>query len=161
MKHIVLTTFILSSPVILSACEGCSKSNSSQTETTQQGASTEPTQAPATPVAATGGKLEIEELEVGKGDEAVPGKRVTVHYVGTLTDGKKFDSSRDNMAPFIFHLGAGQVIPGWEEGIRGMKVGGKRKLTVPPQMAYGERGINNVIPPNATLLFEVELLKVE
>lgn len=104
--------------------------------------------------------LEIEELEVGQGPEAKAGARVTVHYVGTLTDGKKFDSSRDRGEGFTFALGAGQVIKGWDRGVAGMKVGGKRRLTIGPDLAYGARGFPPVIPPNATLVFEVELLKV-
>jgi FKBP-type peptidyl-prolyl cis-trans isomerase FkpA len=105
-------------------------------------------------------ELKIEEVQVGAGAEATPGKQVTVHYTGYLTDGKKFDSSVDRGQPFPFQLGAGQVIPGWEKGVAGMKVGGKRKLTIPPNLAYGERGAGGVIPPNATLVFEVELLNV-
>jgi FKBP-type peptidyl-prolyl cis-trans isomerase len=106
-------------------------------------------------------KLEITDLEVGTGDVAETGKSVTVHYRGTLADGTEFDSSRKHGAPFSFRLGAGRVIRGWDEGVKGMKVGGKRKLVVPPSMGYGERGAGGVIPPNATLTFEVELLEVQ
>jgi len=106
-------------------------------------------------------KLEITDLVAGTGAVAETGKSVTVHYRGTLTDGTEFDSSRKHGAPFSFPLGAGKVIPGWDEGVQGMKVGGKRKLVVPPRMAYGERGAGGVIPPNATLTFEVELLDVK
>ena len=104
--------------------------------------------------------LKIEDLEVGTGAKALPGKKVSVHYTGWLTDGKKFDSSVDRGRPFDFKLGAGQVIQGWDQGVAGMKVGGKRKLTIPPELGYGARGAGGVIPPNATLLFEVELLGI-
>lgn len=106
-------------------------------------------------------ELKIEDVKVGQGDEAVSGKKVTVHYTGTLTDGTKFDSSKDRGTPFSFNLGAGQVIKGWDEGVVGMKVGGVRKLTIPADLAYGDRGAGGVIGPGATLLFEVELLGVE
>lgn len=106
-------------------------------------------------------KLIIVDEKAGSGIEAVAGKKVTVNYVGTLTDGTKFDSSFDRNQPFSFNLGAGEVIKGWDEGLIGMKVGGKRKLTIPPSMGYGAAGAGGVIPPNATLIFEVELLKVE
>ncbi|MFY0581889.1 FKBP-type peptidyl-prolyl cis-trans isomerase [Cystobacter fuscus] len=104
--------------------------------------------------------LQVEDTKVGTGTEAVAGKTVTVHYVGTLTNGSKFDSSRDRKEGFTFRLGAGQVIKGWDQGVAGMKVGGVRKLTIPPEMGYGARGYPPVIPPNSTLLFEVELLDV-
>ena len=105
-------------------------------------------------------KLIIEDLVVGTGAAAASGQKVTVHYTGWLTNGKKFDSSKDRGDPFVFSLGKGQVIKGWDEGVQGMKVGGKRKLTIPPAMGYGARGAGGVIPPNATLVFEVELLGV-
>ena len=105
-------------------------------------------------------QLEKTDLVVGKGTEAQTGKTVHVHYTGTLTNGSKFDSSLDRGKPFVFKLGGGQVIKGWDEGVVGMKVGGKRKLTIPPEMGYGSRGAGGVIPPNATLVFEVELLGV-
>ena len=104
--------------------------------------------------------LQYEELCVGEGATAKAGQTVTVHYTGWLTDGKKFDSSKDRNDPFQFSLGAGEVIRGWDEGVQGMQVGGVRKLTIPASLGYGARGAGGVIPPNATLVFEVELLAV-
>lgn len=104
--------------------------------------------------------IEIEEIAAGSGAEARAGQRVSVHYTGWLTDGRKFDSSHDRGKPFGFELGAGQVIQGWDRGVVGMKVGGKRRLTIPPELGYGARGFPGAIPPNATLVFEVELLGV-
>lgn len=104
--------------------------------------------------------LLIEDQQLGTGAEAKAGQRVSVHYTGWLTDGKKFDSSKDRGTPFQFKLGAGQVIKGWDQGVAGMKVGGKRKLTIPSDLGYGPRGAGGVIPPHATLVFEVELLGV-
>jgi FKBP-type peptidyl-prolyl cis-trans isomerase FkpA len=109
-------------------------------------------------------KLIKEDVVVGTGSEATSGQKVTVHYTGWLMQGgkagTKFDSSKDRRDPFVFNLGKGQVIKGWDEGVQGMKVGGTRKLTIPPAMGYGSRGAGGVIPPNATLVFEVELLGV-
>ena len=102
--------------------------------------------------------LEIEDQIVGDGDEAVVGQTVEVHYTGWLVDGTKFDSSLDRDQTFSFKLGGGQVIAGWDQGVAGMKIGGTRKLTIPPELGYGERGAGGVIPPNATLVFKVELI---
>lgn len=109
----------------------------------------------------TASGLIIEELVTGNGAEAAAGQTVTVHYTGWLTNGSKFDSSKDRDDPFVFPLGAGHVIRGWDEGVQGMKVGGTRKLTIPPDLGYGARGAGGVIPPHATLVFEVELLGTE
>ena len=103
-------------------------------------------------------ELEIEDQIVGDGDEAATGHTVEVHYTGWLTDGTKFDSSHDRNQTFSFKLGAGQVIAGWDQGVAGMKIGGTRKLTIPSEMGYGERGAGGVIPPGATLVFKVELI---
>ncbi|MBI4998961.1 MAG: FKBP-type peptidyl-prolyl cis-trans isomerase [Rhodocyclales bacterium] len=113
------------------------------------------------PAITTASGLIIEDLTVGDGAEAKAGQFVSVHYTGWLTDGKKFDSSKDRNDPFEFGLGARQVIAGWDEGVQGMKVGGTRKLTIPPNLGYGARGAGGVIPPNATLVFEVELLAIK
>lgn len=109
----------------------------------------------------TASGLVIEELIVGEGAEACAGRTVTVHYTGWLTNGSKFDSSKDRDEPFEFPLGARRVIAGWDEGVQGMRIGGSRKLTIPPALGYGARGAGGVIPPNATLVFEVELLGLD
>lgn len=106
-------------------------------------------------------ELVITDVVEGSGPEAAPGQMVTVHYVGALPDGTVFDASTNRGEPFTFQLGAGQVIRGWDEGVAGMKVGGKRRLVIPPDMAYGNQAVGGVIPANATLLFEVELLAVQ
>ncbi len=150
-----IKTIAISSLLFFSMFTGCKCSEKSKTDgaASSTGEAAKPTE--------NATELKIVDEVVGSGEEAVEGKEVTVHYTGTLTDGKKFDSSRDRNEPFTFRLGAGMVIPGWEQGIKGMKVGGKRKLTIPPQLGYGERGAGGVIPPNATLLFDVELLGVK
>jgi len=122
---------------------------------------------PAAPTAVTGkpvttpSGLQYWDLTKGEGATATSGKHVRVHYTGWLTNGKAFDSSLDRGEPFEFALGAGEVIKGWDEGVQGMKVGGKRQLRIPPQLGYGARGAGGVIPPNATLIFDVELLGVK
>jgi FKBP-type peptidyl-prolyl cis-trans isomerases 1 len=109
----------------------------------------------------TASGLRITDVVVGTGAEASPGDTVVVHYRGTLEDGSQFDASYDRGTPFSFPLGAGRVIKGWDEGVQGMQVGGKRKLVIPPDLGYGSRGAGGVIPPNATLIFDVELLEVK
>lgn len=118
----------------------------------------EPESKGASAMVTTESGLQYQDVVVGAGRQAAPGDTATVHYTGWLADGKKFDSSRDRNEPFSFRLGAGQVIKGWDEGVGSMKIGGKRKLLIPPQLGYGARGAGGVIPPNATLTFEVELL---
>ena len=112
-------------------------------------------------VVTTKSGLKYEDLKEGSGDAAKSGDQVEVHYTGWLKDGTKFDSSKDRGKPFNFELGAGKVIKGWDEGVAGMKVGGKRKLTIPSELGYGKRGYPPVIPANAELTFEVELLKID
>ena len=125
------------------------------------GQATKPGGAMDEKIVTTPSGLKYVDLVVGTGPEAQTGQTVAVHYTGWLTDGKKFDSSVDRGQPFSFPLGAGRVIKGWDEGVAGMKVGGKRKLMIPPQLGYGERGAGGgLIPPNAELIFEVQLLEI-
>lgn len=119
-----------------------------------------PTQVTGEPVTTKSG-LKYWDIKKGTGETATEGKTVKVHYTGWLTNGTKFDSSVDRKEPFEFHLGAGDVIRGWDEGVAGMQVGGKRQLRIPPDLGYGNRGAGGVIPPGATLVFDVELLGVK
>lgn len=167
---------LLSVAVILAGCDRCSKEKAaspSSATTALDASQPEATTAPAAgdetaatnPAAATAAadtsEFESTDVKVGKGAEATDGKKVTVHYTGTLQNGTKFDSSKDRGTPFSFTLGSGMVIAGWDQGVKGMKEGGTRKLVIPPQLAYGDRAVGGVIPPNSTLVFEIELLKVE
>ncbi|MCE9628005.1 MAG: FKBP-type peptidyl-prolyl cis-trans isomerase [Candidatus Eisenbacteria bacterium] len=156
----------LTCAVLLAGCNETAQQSGSTPTTTTQATTTPAAGDAAAP--ATGGKvhklasgLQYEDMVVGSGKMADPGMNVSVHYTGWLTDGTKFDSSVDRGQPFQFQLGAGQVIRGWDEGVKGMRIGGKRKLTIPPDMGYGANGTGGVIPPNATLVFDVELLDVK
>lgn len=139
---------------------GCTKCGTGGTESSNGTTSNVGTEAPSENRGQEG-SLVVEDLTKGEGAVAEAGKLVEVHYTGTLTNGTKFDSSRDRGTPFKFHLGNGTVIRGWDEGVAGMRVGGKRRLTIPPEMGYGAAGVPGVIPPDSTLVFEVELLGVE
>lgn len=151
-KFMVL--LLLLAAVAIPACSQKEPVKPAATEKTE-------TKAAAAGAVTTASGLSYTDLTVGTGASPTSGKSVTVHYTGTLENGTKFDSSLDRGQPFVFRIGAGEVIPGWDEGVISMKVGGKRKLVVPPQLGYGANGAGGVIPPNATLIFEVELLDVE
>jgi FKBP-type peptidyl-prolyl cis-trans isomerase FkpA len=144
---------------------GCNQQKASTTTSSSTPASTS-TSAPATTPSGsaqeitTRSGLKITDLKVGEGTVAENGSNVSVQYTGWLVDGTQFDTSVGR-GPFTFRIGAGQVIPGWDEGVKGMRVGGKRKLTIPPDLGYGASGAGGVIPPGATLVFEVELLDVK
>ena len=140
-------------PFLISACADPQNGKADQTAPAAQAEGGE------TVTTSTG--LKYVDLKVGEGPEAAPGQTVEVHYTGWLENGTKFDSSLDRQEPFTFRLGAGEVIDGWDQGVAGMKVGGKRKLTIPPDLGYGDQGAGGAIPPGATLIFEVELLGVQ
>ena len=163
MKRRLAVVPVLSAAFFVAAGCGGDKSNTSGTPSApaSQGSSSAagPMKVSGSPTTTASG-LQYWDIVVGTGAPAVVGKGVKVHYSGFLTTGAKFDSSRDRGEPFVFQLGAGEVIKGWDEGVAGMKVGGKRQLRIPPELGYGDRGAGGVIPPNATLIFDVELLGV-
>lgn len=150
-----------SSTGVKSSSSGVSAGATSTPASTSSGATApETTAAPRPKVHRLASGLVYEDLAVGNGKMADPGLTVAVHYTGWLTDGTKFASSYDSGKPFTFTIGDADVIQGWNEGVKGMRIGGRRRLTIPPDLAYGARGRDNVIPPNATLVFEIELLGV-
>jgi len=148
---------ILTLIAVLGVACGCGNDNKSNTSSAPSASS--PMKVTGQPTTTASG-LQYWDIVVGTGATAAPGNSVKVHYTGFLTNGAKFDSSRDRGEPFSFPLAAGQVIKGWDEGVAGMKVGGQRQLRIPPQLGYGAAGAGGVIPPNATLIFDVELLEV-
>jgi FKBP-type peptidyl-prolyl cis-trans isomerase FkpA len=166
MKKFLPLLLILS--LIVLGCGGKKQTDQSGTDAGKAEGQTEerakspdmPTESSA-PVVTTEGGVQVQDIKEGTGDMAEAGKSVSVHYTGWLIDGKKFDSSIDRNSPFSFKLGTGQVIKGWDEGVAGMKVGGIRKLTIPPDMGYGDKGAGGRIPPGATLIFQVDLLEVK
>jgi peptidylprolyl isomerase len=163
MKRWLAVVPVLSAAFFVAAGCGGDKSNTSGTPSApaSQGSSSAagPMKVNGAPTITASG-LQYWDIVVGTGAPAVVGKGVKVHYSGFLTTGEKFDSSRDRGEPFVFQLGAGEVIKGWDEGVAGMKVGGQRQLRIPPGLAYGSSGAGGTIPPNATLIFDVELLDV-
>jgi FKBP-type peptidyl-prolyl cis-trans isomerase len=155
MKRRFALVFTLS--VVFSVASGCG--NSEKSSTSSATSTSSPAKVNGQPTTTASG-LQYWDIVVGTGATAAPGNSVKVHYSGFLTTGQKFDSSRDRGEPFSFPLGAGQVIKGWDEGVAGMKVGGQRQLRIPPGLGYGAAGAGGAIPPNATLIFDVELLEV-
>jgi FKBP-type peptidyl-prolyl cis-trans isomerase len=166
--------FTLTAAFLFTGCTQCSDEKNAETSETENAAATVSSEATPQEANVTEEKsseddsvkndvktLQIVDEKIGTGAEAVDGKTVSVFYTGTLVDGTKFDSSKDRATPFSFVLGSGMVISGWDQGIKGMREGGIRKLTIPPDLAYGDRGAGGLIPPNSVLIFEVELLKVE
>ena len=162
LSLLLLVVFAVFGATVLTGCgqqasTSTPASASAGGQSAAQPSATSPAPTAATPQSAG---LVVKDEIVGKGPAAKSGDNVTVNYTGWLTDGTKFDSSLDRNQPFTFPLGGGQVIAGWDQGVVGMKVGGKRKLTIPPDLGYGAQGAGGTIPPNATLVFEIELLKI-
>lgn len=152
----ILICFLMIAATVIFAC---SQKDSTTVETKKEG-DVQMNTAGSDRMVKTSSGLQYEDIVGGSGASPSPGKKVTVHYTGWLVDGKKFDSSVDRNEPFVFQIGVGQVIPGWDEGVMTMKIGGKRKLIIPSNLGYGANGAGGVIPPNATLVFEVVLLDI-
>jgi FKBP-type peptidyl-prolyl cis-trans isomerase len=152
LKHILFALPI----ILITGCDGCSSSKESSSDNANSPVSEIPDSTQEKKAT-----LQKIDIEVGDGKTAEVGQRVSVHYTGTLEDGTKFDSSKDRNTPFQFNLGRGEVIKGWDDGVQGMKIGGTRKLIIPSHLGYGKRGVPGVIPPNATLIFEVDLLEIK
>jgi FKBP-type peptidyl-prolyl cis-trans isomerase FkpA len=155
----LIVGLVVSALVGLAGCSSTPQASNPQTSTSAPTTSGEPAAAPGKVPDVT--ELKIEDMVVGTGAEAASGKAVSVHYTGWLANGTEFDSSVDRGTPLQFWLGQGDVIRGWDEGLVGMKVGGKRRLTIPPELGYGAKGSGGVIPANATLVYDVELMSVK
>ena len=151
---------LLTASLILAACGGGDEPEETDTGGSSEEVASEEGDCPTEPTTTDSG-LQIKEIECGDGEEAQKGDTLEVHYEGRLEDGTKFDASRDHGSTFEFQVGAGQVIQGWDEGLIGMKIGGIRELTIPPELGYGPQGAPPAIPPNATLVFEVELVDIK
>jgi peptidylprolyl isomerase len=155
------TADVLASPLVVSASTTELVATVQQPNSMERLIAMDANSSPASDYVTTASGLKYKDIVEGTGASPTIGKSVTVHYTGTLTDGSKFDSSRDRNQPFSFPIGAGRVIKGWDEGVATMKIGGRRELVIPPELGYGARGAGGVIPPNATLIFDVELLSAD
>jgi peptidylprolyl isomerase len=155
------TADVLASPVAVSSPTTSLVAAVQQPNFTERLIAMDANSTPNSDYVTTPSGLKYKDMVEGTGASPTSGKTVTVHYTGTLTDGSKFDSSRDRNQPFSFPIGAGRVIKGWDEGVATMKIGGRRELVIPPELGYGARGAGGVIPPNATLIFDVELLSAD
>lgn len=164
MRNIILILAALSLVAMGTGCKESSETGEGQSSVEEQAKTDQPVTEEAGEVVTTASGLKYIDLVEGQGEEAVSGMTVSVHYTGWLAEngakGRKFDSSRDRGEPYQVNLGAGRVIRGWEEGLQGMKVGGQRRLIIPPELGYGARGAGRLIPPNATLIFDVEFVDV-
>ena len=158
MKKLFL--LLLATMLVLSACGGGDEPEATESGGSSEEVAAEDEECP-TETTTTDSGLQIKEIECGEGEEAAKGDTLEVHYEGRLEDGTKFDASRDHGSTFEFQVGAGQVIQGWDEGLIGMKIGGIRELTIPPELGYGAQGAPPAIPPNSTLVFEVELVDIK